>query len=309
MPRSCIVTQITAKVLKATRLNKDNPSRGSLFIVATPIGNLEDMSPRARQVLTEVDLIAAEDTRHSGRLLSHFGIDTPLFALHEYNERDATAVLLRRLGEGASVALVSDAGTPLISDPGFRLVAAAHRQGIPVSPVPGPSAVVAALSVAGLPTDRYCFEGFLPARKAARRARLAALEREPRTMVFYAAVHRIASVLEDLAEAFGASRRAFVGRELTKLHEQCVAATLGELATLMQDGAIAAKGEFVVVVAGGEEGDSPGEELPADRLLEALAAVLPGRQAVSIVADVCNLGRNEVYRRMLALSRDRPGDG
>lgn len=279
-------------------------NRGSLFIVATPIGNLEDLSPRARQVLAEADLIAAEDTRHTGRMLKHFGIKVPLFALHEHNERDATAVLLQRLNEGASIAVVSDAGTPLVSDPGFRLVQAAHRDAIRVSPVPGPSAVIAALSVAGLPTDRYCFEGFLPARKAARRARLTALQAEPRSMVFYAAVHRIAAVLEDLAAAFGSTREAFVGRELTKLHEQCVAATLGELIEQVESGQIAAKGEFVVVVAGNPDGGAAAAGPPADRLLEALVAVLPGRQAAAIVADVFELSRNDVYRRMLHLRQD-----
>jgi 16S rRNA (cytidine1402-2'-O)-methyltransferase len=283
-------------------------NKGSLFIVATPIGNLEDLSPRARDVLAAVDVIAAEDTRHSGRLLKHFGINTALFALHEHNERGATTTLLRRLEEGASVALVSDAGTPLVSDPGFRLVQAAHRHGIRVSPLPGPSAVVAALSVAGLPTDRYCFEGFLPAKKAARRERLAALQDETRSMVFYAAVHRIAAVLEDLAAAFGDAREAFLGRELTKLHEQCGAATLGELLARVQSGQIAAKGEFVIVVAGNPGGDADRHAagVPADRLLEVLVGVLPGRQAVSIVAEVCNLARNDVYRRMLQLTDEWP---
>lgn len=288
-------------------------STGSLYIVATPIGNLEDLSPRAREVLAMVDVVAAEDTRHTGRLLKHFGIDTPLFALHDHNERDAAAVLLRRLAEGASVALVSDAGTPLISDPGFRLVQAAHRHGVRVSPLPGPSAVVAALSVAGLPTDRFCFEGFLPAKKAARRARLAALGGEPRSMVFYVAVHGIAAVLEDLAAAFGDGRDAFLGRELTKMHEQCVAATLGALLARVRDGQIAARGEFVIVVAGDPDRDADGvpdaSGVPADRLLEALVGVLPGRQAATIVAEVCNLGRNDVYRRMLRLTRERPEEG
>lgn len=286
---------------------------GSLYIVATPIGNLEDLSPRARQALATVDVVAAEDTRHTGRLLKHFGINSPLFALHEHNERDATAVLLRRLADGASVALVSDAGTPLVSDPGFRLVQAAHRHGIRVSPLPGPSAAVAALSVAGLPTDRYCFEGFLPAKKGARRERLTALQGEPRSMVFYAAVHRIAAILEDLAAAFGDDREAFLGRELTKMHEQCVAATLCELLARVHDGQIAARGEFVIVVAGNPDGDADGVTratgMPADRLLAALVGVLPGRQAAAIVADVCNLGRNDVYRRMLQLTDDRPDEG
>jgi 16S rRNA (cytidine1402-2'-O)-methyltransferase len=192
-------------------------------------------------------------------------------------------------------------------------VQAAHRHGIRVSPLPGPSAVVAALSVAGLPTDRYCFEGFLPAKKGARRARLAALRAESRSMVFYAAVHRIAATLEDLGAAFGDAREAFLGRELTKMHEQCVTATLGELLAGVRDGQITAKGEFVIVVAGNPEGDADDAAgrsgVQADRLLEVLVGVLPGRQAATIVADVCNLGRNDVYRRMLDLTADRPEEG
>ena len=288
-------------------------NKASLYVVATPIGNLQDLSPRACEILSSVDVVAAEDTRHTGRLLKHFGIKTSLFALHEHNERDATDLLLRRLTEGVSVALVSDAGTPLVSDPGFRIVQAAHRQGIRVSPVPGPSAVVAGLCVSGLPMDRYCFEGFLPAKKTARRDRLAALQDELRSMVFYVAVHRIAAALEDLVAAFGAAREAFLGRELTKMHEQCVAATLGELLAKVNAAEIAAKGEFVVVVGGKPSGDTTDSAKPsavtADRLLAALVDVMPGRQAATLVAQVCDLPRNEVYRLMLRMTDGRPGEG
>jgi len=202
---------------------------GTLFIVATPIGNLEDLAPRARQTLANVDLIAAEDTRRTGRLLSHFGIKTRLYALHDHNEEESAESLVAELANGRSVALVSDAGTPLLSDPGYRLVRAAHRDGVPVSPIPGPSALTTALSVAGLPTDRFCFEGFLPAKAKARRAVLVSLVNEPRTMIFYESVHRIEKTLEDLVSIFGAGRPAFVGRELSKVYEQCVQARLDEL--------------------------------------------------------------------------------
>jgi 16S rRNA (cytidine1402-2'-O)-methyltransferase len=182
-----------------------------------------------------------------------------------------------------------------------------------VSPVPGPSAVVAALSVSGLPTDRYCFEGFLPAKKAARRDRLAALQSESRSIVFYVAVHRIAAALEDLAAAFGAARDAFLGRELTKMHEQCVATTLGELLAKVRAGEIAAKGEFVVIVAGNPDRESTdaarASAVTADRLLAALIEVMPGRQAATIVAEVCDLARDEVYRRMLRMTDDCPDEG
>lgn len=279
---------------------------GLLFVVATPIGNLDDLSPRARRVLAEADIIAAEDTRHTRRLLSHFGIKTPLMALHEHNERDMTAALVARLEGGEVIAMVSDAGTPLISDPGYHVVQAARRRGIAVSPVPGPNAAVAALSVAGLPTDRYCFEGFLPARGAARRERLKALRNEPRSLVFYAAVHRIRPVVDDLASVFGGDREAFVGRELTKLHEECVAATLHEVAAALERGELVSRGEFVLIVAGCGTRTPAAEEIDADVLLRELLAVLPGKQAVSIAARVTGGNRNALYRRMLELAKSPP---
>lgn len=278
---------------------------GTLFVVATPIGNRDDLSARARQVLAEVALVAAEDTRRTGRLLLHFGIDTRLISLHEHNERAASAAVLRRLEEGASVALVSDAGTPLVSDPGYRLVSLAHEKGIRVSPIPGPSAAAAALSVAGLPTNAWCFDGFLPARPKARRDRLAALAGEARTLVFYETPHRIAEALEDLAAAFGASRPGFIGRELSKVHEQCVHAPLGELAAMIRDGRIPVRGEFVVVVGGAETAAPEAGAIDAERLLRELLRVLPGRQAVDIVATVSDQPKNDLYRRMLEITNDR----
>lgn len=274
---------------------------GTLFVVATPIGNLADLSSRARELLAQVDLIAAEDTRHTGRLLSQFGIETPQFALHEHNEKDVIGALVERLRGGASIALVSDAGTPLVSDPGYRFVLAAHGAGIPVSPLPGPSAAVAALSVAGLPTDRFCFEGFLPARSKARRDRLARLRSEPRTMIFYASVHRISDIVADCAAAFGSARPAFIGREMTKRHEQGTAAPLGELHAMLEDGRIPAKGEFVLVV-GGSDAPAPGEqELAEDRLLGALSSALPASKAAAVAAAVTGKPRADLYRRLLEL--------
>ncbi|NIA27230.1 MAG: 16S rRNA (cytidine(1402)-2'-O)-methyltransferase [Desulfobulbaceae bacterium] len=182
---------------------------GTLFVVATPIGNLEDLTPRARQMLAEVDLIAAEDTRHTGRLLSHFGVKTRLLALHDHNEAELAHKVVDKLLAGQSVALVSDAGTPLVSDPGYRLLQAAHAAGVPVSPIPGPSAMTAALSVAGLPTDSFCFEGFLPAKKKARFDALAGLREEARTMVFYESVHRITEMLDALLAAFAGAYAAY----------------------------------------------------------------------------------------------------
>jgi 16S rRNA (cytidine1402-2'-O)-methyltransferase len=273
---------------------------GTLFVVATPIGNREDLTPRARRILGDVDLIAAEDTRHTGRLLSHFGINTRQIALHDHNEEVTVPKLISALKEGKSVALVSDAGTPLISDPGYRLVCAAHAEEIPVSPVPGASAVTAALSVAGLATDRFCFEGFLPNKKIARINRLRKLCDETRTIVFYESVHRIKATLKDLDEVLGARRNAFIGRELSKLHEQCVSATLGDLQDIIADGRIAAKGEFVLVVEGNRNPDTAVATIKISQLIAEISAALPANQAVDLVSSLSGRRRNEIYRLMLA---------
>ena len=272
---------------------------GTLFVVATPIGNLEDLSPRARQTLENVDLIAAEDTRHTGRLLSHFSVKTPLFALHDHNEEKVVAKLIAELAGGKSIALVSDAGTPLISDPGYRLVAAAHTSAIRIVPVAGPCAATAALSAAGLPTDRYCFEGFLPAKQKARRDKLAELKSETRSIVLYESVHRIRDCLADLVDVFGTDRKAFIGRELTKMHEQCVQATLGDLQRQLDAGEIVSKGEFVVVVTGSDEEQTSSFEV--DQLLAELVAHLPPKDAAKIAAKVTGNKRNDLYERLLQL--------
>ncbi len=273
---------------------------GTLFVVATPIGNREDLTPRARRILGDVDLIAAEDTRHTGRLLSHFGINTRQIALHDHNEEVAVHKLISALKEGKSVALVSDAGTPLISDPGYRVVCAAHAEEIPVSPVPGASAVTAALSVAGLATDRFCFEGFLPSKKMARINRLRKLCDETRTIIFYESVHRIKETMKDLDEVLGAGRNAFIGRELSKLHEQCVSATLGDLQDMIADGQIATKGEFVLVVEGNRNPDTAAATINISQLIAEISAALPANQAVDLVSSLSGRRRNEIYRLMLA---------
>jgi 16S rRNA (cytidine1402-2'-O)-methyltransferase len=281
-----------------------NLTKGILFVIATPIGNRDDLSSRARQVLCDVDIVAAEDTRHTGRLLASLGIKAQQTSLHEHNEQDAAPRLIEELERGLSIALVSDAGTPLVSDPGYRLVQLAHQHGIRVSPLPGPSAAVAALSAAGLPTDAYCFEGFLSSRRKARRDRLAELRPERRTLIFFESVHRIKSAIGDMSSAFGAERRAFIGRELSKLHEQCVAATLGELSAMIDDGRIPEKGEFVIVVAG-DTGDRTAvtSAVDADRLLAELIPLLPGKKAVEVAAAVTGENRNALYRRMLEITK------
>ncbi len=277
---------------------------GTLYIVATPIGNLEDLTPRARQTLADVDLIAAEDTRHTGRLLSHFGVKTPQKALHDHNESTLVPTLIKDLLQGRNIALVSDAGTPLVSDPGYRLVAAAHEKGITVSPVPGASAVTAALSAAGLPTDRFCFEGFVPSKRVARESWLRELAAESRTLVFFESVHRIKDSIADMRGAFGSDRRAFIGRELSKLHEQCVQGTFAELSEKLASAEIPAKGEFVIIVHGAE--DESSTDIDVDLLITELAAVLPGKQAVAIAARVTGEKRNALYARMLQLTNKKP---
>ena len=275
---------------------------GILYVVATPIGNLEDLTARARRVLAEVSLIAAEDTRHTGRLLMHIGCKTRLLALHDHNEERVVDDVISTLLAGESVALVSDAGTPLVSDPGFRLVRAAHDNAVSVSPIPGASAVTAALSVAGIATDRFCFEGFLPAKQAARRDALAGLIGEQRTMIFYESVHRIGPFLVDLESTFGSQRMAFVGRELTKMHEQCVQGSLADLRERVDSGDIVGKGEFVVIVAGtSEETES---SLEVDRLLLALQPHLAAKDAAKVAAEATGLKRNELYARLLQLKGD-----
>ncbi len=272
---------------------------GILYVVATPIGNLDDLTPRAREVLAEVDIVAAEDTRRTGRLLFSIAAKKRILALHEHNEKERVAALMAELEGGRSVAIVSDAGTPLISDPGFRLVQAAHAGGITVAPIAGPSAVTAALSVAGLPTDRFCFEGFLPAKASARRKRLAALAAEARTMVFFESVHRIADTLAALCDAFGEQRPAFVGRELTKLHEQCVQASLGALERKLADGEIVAKGEIVICVHGAAA--KPDAMLDVDRLLLELRRHHAPKEAAGIAAKATGGKKNVLYRRLLEL--------
>ena len=267
---------------------------GVLHVVATPIGNLGDLSPRAQQVLRGVDAVCAEDTRHTRQLLAHFGIERPLVALHEHNEGEFAQRLVVRLQAGESLALVSDAGTPLVSDPGYRLVRAAREAGLRVSPVPGACAAIAALSVAGLASDRFAFEGFLPARAAARRERLRALAGEPRTLVFYESSHRIAEMLDDLAAAFGAGRRAVLARELTKLFETVLDGTLADLLAAVVDDPNQRKGEFVVMVEGA--GDDADARLAEGRRVYALlSAHLPPSSSAKLAAEITGAPRKALY--------------
>ena len=276
----------------------ENP--GALFLVATPIGNLGDISSRALETLQTVDLIAAEDTRHSKHLLQHFAINTRLVACHEHNEEQQTPALIERLLRGQSIALVSDAGTPLVSDPGYRLVQAALKQGIRVVPIPGPCAAIAALSASGLPTDRFVFEGFPPAKQGARRNYLQALQFEQRTLVFYVSCHRITETLGDMESAFGGHRQAVLARELTKTFETIRKATLNEIAEWVENDLNQQKGEIVLLIEGAQEQDDQQHKL-LNQLLPALVEELPVKQAAKIAAKVTGLNKNDLSRQALVI--------
>jgi 16S rRNA (cytidine1402-2'-O)-methyltransferase len=282
--------------------------QGRLYVVATPIGNLSDLSARARDVLESVALIAAEDTRHTGSLLKHFAIRTPLMSLHEHNEKQRASEVVLRLQQGISVALVSDAGTPAISDPGFELVRAAAAAGVDIVAVPGPCAAIAALSIGALPTDRFCFEGFLPARAAARRERLSELAGEARTLVFYESPHRIAVMLEDCAGCFGAQRGAALAREITKLHEAVYRGTLAELGARAAQDPDFSRGEIVLIVAGSPRVAQAPDEAALDRVLRPLLNELPLKQAARLAAQIADVRDNQAYKRALHLRRESGGE-
>lgn len=275
---------------------------GTLYVVATPIGNLDDISARALRILREVALIAAEDTRHSARLMQHFGIGTPLAACHEHNERDQGGRFLARLEAGEDVALISDAGTPLISDPGYHLVRQARAAGFAVVPVPGACALITALSAAGLPSDRFIFEGFLPAKAAGRRARLEQVREEPRTLIFYEAPHRILECLEDMRAVFGGERQALLARELTKTFETLKGLPLDELCAWVAADSNQQRGECVVLVAGWQAPE--GEEAvsaEALRVLDLLLAEMPLKRAAALAAEITGVRKNLLYQ--VALTR------
>ena len=278
---------------------------GRLCVVATPIGNLGDLSPRARETLQACSVIAAEDTRHTGTLLKAFGITSPLLSLHDHNEAQRVPDLIQRMQGGASVALVSDAGTPAISDPGFGLVRAAAAAGLEVIAVPGPCAAIAALSIGAQPTDRFCFEGFLPARGAARKLRLKSLATEPRTLVFYESPHRVRETLEDCVRAFGETRAATVVREATKLHETTYRGSLRELLDKSATDADFSRGEIVLLVGGAAQDQSADGDLEAesrlDKVLIVLMAELPLKQAARLAAQITGARDNETYKRALFL--------
>jgi|TARA_B110000211_G_scaffold47919_1_gene51777 16S rRNA (cytidine1402-2'-O)-methyltransferase len=271
----------------------------TLYVVATPIGNLGDISQRAIEVLSTVDVIAAEDTRHTGKLLSEFSISSKLIALHDHNEDRSTARIIQMLEDGQNIAMVSDAGTPLISDPGYHLVNQCLSKGIDVVAVPGPSSVTAALSIAGMPTNRFSFEGFVPAKTLARREFLTNLKFETRTQVFFESPHRINETLRAMAEIMGPGRQLSLCRELTKTFEQVVLASVGELSKRIGSGDIPSKGEFVLVLRGSDESLA----VNADHLLQTLLAELSPSKAASVAAKVTDLSKSDLYNRALVLKK------
>ncbi len=269
---------------------------GTLYIVATPIGNLEDITQRALNTLAQVDLIAAEDTRHSGLLLSHYGIKKPFFALHDHNEQQRARVLVEKLQQGLNIALISDAGTPLISDPGFHLVRDCRNAGIKVSPIPGACAAITALCSSGIASDRFCFEGFLPAKSKARCDKLAELETETRTLIFYESTHRILDTLADMQQVWGNERYVVLARELTKTWETIVGEPLEQLIAWLKEDGHRIKGEIVLIVEGKPSVEQEEISAQAIKLLSVLSVELPLKKAAAIVAECFGYKKNSLYQ-------------
>ncbi len=272
-----------------------------LYVVATPIGNLSDISARAVEVLKQVDLIACEDTRHSSRLLNHLNIQKPLLSYHDHNESQQTQNLIGKLQAGQSIALISDAGTPLISDPGYQLVKQAHENNIVVVPLPGPCALITALSASGLPSDRFTFEGFLPAKQQARVETLEKLRAETRTLIFYESTHRISASLDDMVKVFGADRQAVVARELTKAFETLRGDKLGSLSEWVKDDANQRKGEVVLLVRGAEAVEQDDVRVEAEKVLAVLLEELPVKQAAQLAAKITGGKKNALYQMALEM--------
>ncbi|WAT00274.1 16S rRNA (cytidine(1402)-2'-O)-methyltransferase [Rouxiella chamberiensis] len=282
-------------------------SASTLYVVPTPIGNLGDITQRALAVLSRVDLIAAEDTRHTGLLLQHFAISAKMYPLHDHNEQQKADHLIAKLQEGQSIALVSDAGTPLINDPGYHLVRRCREAGIRVVPLPGACAAIAALSAAGLPSDRFCYEGFLPAKTKARKDTLQALIEEPRTMIFYESTHRLLESLQDMVTVWGPARYVVLAREITKTWESINGAPVGELLAWVQEDEVRKRGEMVLIV----EGHTPDSEaLPAEalRTLTLLQKELPLKKAAALAAEIHGVKKNALYRHALDLQGEEAGE-
>ena len=278
-----------------------NDLTGILYIVATPIGNLQDITQRALETFSQVDLIAAEDTRHSGLLLSHYGIKKPFFALHDHNEQEKAHILVEKLKQGSNIALISDAGTPLISDPGFHLVRQCRESGIRVVPLPGACAAITALCASGIASDRFCFEGFLPAKSKARKDKLENIAKEDRTLIFYESTHRILDTLEDMQSVLGEERYIVLAREITKTWETITGNTIKNLREWLLEDPNRTKGEMVLIVEGKPKSDNNDEIFPqAVKALELIAEELPLKKAAAIVAELYGYKKNALYQFGLA---------
>ncbi|EGT82738.1 16S rRNA (cytidine(1402)-2'-O)-methyltransferase [Haemophilus quentini] len=274
---------------------------GILYIIATPIGNLQDITQRALDTFAQVDLIAAEDTRHSGLLLSHYGIKKPFFALHDHNEQEKAHILVEKLKQGSNIALISDAGTPLISDPGFHLVRQCREAGIRVVPLPGACAAITALCASGIASDRFCFEGFLPAKSKARKDKLENIAEEDRTLIFYESTHRILDTLEDMQLVLGEERYIVLAREITKTWETITGNTIKNLREWLLEDPNRTKGEMVLIVEGKPKSDNNEEISPqAVKALELIAEELPLKKAAAIVAELYGYKKNALYQFGLA---------
>ncbi|MBM7072273.1 16S rRNA (cytidine(1402)-2'-O)-methyltransferase [Shewanella sp. 202IG2-18] len=273
----------------------------ALYIVPTPIGNLEDLTPRALEVLNQVSLIACEDTRHSGKLLKHFGVNTKTIAIHDHNERDRAAGVVEKLKNGGSIALISDAGTPLISDPGYHLVNYVREAGFDVIPLPGACAAITALSGSGLPSDRFSFEGFLPAKEKGRTDKLKALVDDPRTLIFYESPHRIIQSLQSMLNSFGADRQMVMARELTKTFETFLSGTVAEVLNNVESDSNQQRGEMVLMIHGAETAAQ--DALPAESIetLKILCTELPLKKAAALTAQIHGLKKNALYKHGLEL--------
>ncbi|MDC0598500.1 16S rRNA (cytidine(1402)-2'-O)-methyltransferase [Gammaproteobacteria bacterium] len=281
--------------LRGKAMGESSVQQGQLYIVATPIGNLADITERAIDVLKKVDAIAVEDTRHSRKLLQHFSINTPMFALHDFNESQKVDEIIMRIMKGEKIALISDAGTPLISDPGYQLVKLAHQHELRVTPIPGASAVIAALSCAGLPSNRFTFEGFLPSKAVARMSTLQKVMLEQRTMIFYEAPHRIVACLYDMEKVFGGERFVVLARELTKTFETVRGGALAKLLPWIEQDQNQQKGEFVVLVHGAEK-QVDTLDSNAMHVLQTLRVELPLKQAAALAAKITGIKKNILYR-------------
>ena len=301
-----IYLNIKEKNYVANSIMKNNHSNmGQLFIVATPIGNRGDITNRALEILSECDSVAAEDTRKTNSLLASYGLKKQIYSVHDNNEELASKKIVKKIINGSSIALVCDAGTPCISDPGYRLIKLAHEEGIKTYPIPGPTSIIAALSASGLATDRFCFEGFLHSKSEKRKSRLKNLARETRTIIFLISVHKIEENIKDIISVFGGQRQCFLAREMTKLHEQYIRTDLNHLYISLKKDEIKKKGEFVLVLEGVKEKNETPDILLAKKIYEELSGVLSNNKLINLIMKITELKRNDTYELLLNLKRKK----